>query len=315
MSRGYIYKLLSNPLYAGRIAHKNATYAGLHPAIIDQQTWETVQTKLAANSSQRSPAERRTDPSPLMGKLYDERGIRLTPTHAVKKGRRYRYYVSKILIEETADSAPGGQGWRLPAQEVEDLVSSAVRRLLDDPAALADALRRSGVEAERLPGLLATIRRPTSADVELVERVDLAASEIAIGLNLPNPHEGEAVSLRHTMPIRLRRRGVEMRLVLEGQTQPTTKTDATLIKGLARARQWFEDLAAGRASSVKEIAEREGISDRYVSALLPLAFLAPEIVEAVLKGAQPADLTLERLMKRTVLPHGWAEQKRLLGFD
>src|SRR5262249_26519894 len=94
LSRGHIFKLLSNPRYAGRIAHRGKIYDGQHPAIIDAETWDRVQTTLAANTHARFSNVRASEPSPLMGKLFDETGAPLTPTHAVKSGRRYRYYVS-----------------------------------------------------------------------------------------------------------------------------------------------------------------------------------------------------------------------------
>jgi hypothetical protein len=87
------------------------------------------------------------------------------------------------------------------------------------------------------------------------------------------------------------------------------------VKAIVRGRQWFEDLASGRAGSVAEIAEAEAVGDRYVGRLIPLAFLAPDIVARILSGTQPVDLTTENLTKRINLPLAWTEQRTLLGFD
>ena len=108
-----------------------------------------------------------------------------------------------------------------------------------------------------------------------------------------------------------------MRLVLHGGNKSPSddRVDPALVKAIVRGRQWFEDLASGRARSLLEIAEAEGVSDRYVGHLIPLAFLAPDIVARILSGAQPVDLTAEVLTKRTDLPVGWAEQSEMLGFD
>lgn len=76
----------------------------------------------------------------------------------------------------------------------------------------------------------------------------------------------------------------------------------------------FDDLVSGRRSSLRAIAKAEGVTDRYIAHILPLAFLAPDIVESVIEGTQPEDLTLERLVKYTDLPLAWADQKALLGF-
>jgi len=67
--------------------------------------------------------------------------------------------------------------------------------------------------------------------------------------------------------------------------------------------------------SIRDIAHREGLSDRYVSNLLSLAFLAPDIVEAIVAGQQPADLTTDALTKRINLPADWSEQRHMLGFN
>src|SRR4030088_1707710 len=110
-SRGHLYNLLSNPIYIGEIAHKGQLYPGQHPALIDAYTWAAVRDQLAANARDHRRKAHATEPSLLAGVLVDARGERLTPSHAVKKGRRYRYYVSGALItQETTDRA---QGWRL----------------------------------------------------------------------------------------------------------------------------------------------------------------------------------------------------------
>ena len=109
-SRGHIYQLLSNPIYIGEIAHKGQLYPGQHPALIDADTWAAVRDQLAANARDHRRKAYATEPSLLAGVLVDARGERLTASHAVKKGRRYRYYVST----EAGTDRP--QGWRLAAR-------------------------------------------------------------------------------------------------------------------------------------------------------------------------------------------------------
>lgn len=91
--------------------------------------------------------------------------------------------------------------------------------------------------------------------------------------------------------------------------------DPAPIKAVVRAHRWFDGLVSGRARSLGEIAEKASVSDRYVSHLMPLAFLAPDIIEAVLTGTQPVDLTAENLTRRTELPLNWAAQRALLQCD
>ena len=108
-----------------------------------------------------------------------------------------------------------------------------------------------------------------------------------------------------------------MRLVLEGAGHGATapKPDPALIKAVVRAHRWFDHLVSGRTQSFADLAKSEGCSERYVSRLVPLAFLAPDIVEAILAGTQPVDLTAEALTKRSDLPLSWADQKASLGFN
>ena len=88
--------------------------------------------------------------------------------------------------------------------------------------------------------------------------------------------------------------------------------DYTMIKTIGFAREWFQDLLSGRAKNIAEIASRENIDRGDVNKRLLLAFLAPEIIEAIVAGEQPADLSTEKLVKRIDLPLEWGEQKRLL---
>jgi site-specific DNA recombinase len=93
------------------------------------------------------------------------------------------------------------------------------------------------------------------------------------------------------------------------------KTDPALLKAIARAHRWFDDLVAGRVNSMAEIGKREGVPKNYVSWLIRLAFLAPEIVEAIIRGDQPPDLTAQTLISRRIdLPLEWQAQKTALRF-
>ena len=122
----------------------------------------------------------------------------------------------------------------------------------------------------------------------------------------------EAVLIRD-VPLRIKRRGVEMRLIIEGLSAVPRNADPVLLKEIRRAHRCFEALVSGQVRSVAELATVEGISDRYVSSLLPLAFLAPDIVEAIAAGRQPPELTAHHLIRTVDLPIAWAAQKQLLG--
>lgn len=107
-----------------------------------------------------------------------------------------------------------------------------------------------------------------------------------------------------------------MKLVLAGPGGETgnARIDQTLVKAILRGRDWFEQLASGKVESFAEIARAEGVTGRYVAHVIPLAFLAPDIVASILAGTQPTDLTAQKLIKQVDLPLDWAEQRALLGF-
>ena len=135
-SRGHLYTLLSNQIYTGQIAHKGELYPGQHPALIDDESWSTVRDQLAANTSNHRHRAKAAEPSLLAGLLVDARGERLTASHAVKKGRRYRYYVSAALITEAGTDR--AQGWRLAAREIEETVIRILADALTSPAKLVE---------------------------------------------------------------------------------------------------------------------------------------------------------------------------------
>ena len=153
--------------------------------------------------------------------------------------------------------------------------------------------------------------------LEVVQRVDLGAEEIAVHVDLSRFLDEGGAIVRHAIPTRIRRRGVEIRLVLDGEQNGSSdvRVDPALVKAIVRGRKWFDELASTRARSLVEIAMAEGVTDCYIGHLIPLAFLAPDIVRAILSGTQPIDLTTETLTKRINLPLAWAEQRALLGFD
>jgi site-specific DNA recombinase len=317
-SRGHLYHLLKSPIYIGRVGHNAVSFEGQHPAIIDRPIWDAVQVRLAENTQARSTRQRATQPSPLKGKLFDEAGTPLTPSHATKSGRRYRYYISQDAIKGSAPNPTVGRHrpWRLPAREIENRVAEAVTALLTDRAALARLAREAEIEAEQIPDLLHAVRDWRGAPFEIVKRVELRKQEISIGVDLSTFLGGDTV-VRYAVPARIRRRGVEMRIVIDGAERGSSQRepDPALIKAVVRARGWFDDLVSGRVRTYGEIAKREGVTKRYVGHLIPLAFLAPEVVHNILAGSQPIDLTAETLAKRTKLLRIWAEQKIELGME
>jgi site-specific DNA recombinase len=154
----------------------------------------------------------------------------------------------------------------------------------------------------------------------IIDRVELSPNGLRMTLSLvplmpasAQPTRQQGCALTREFAMRIKRRGVEMRFVSDGPAPTARSPDPVLLREVKRAHRCFNALVAGRIGSVAELASREGISDRYISSLLPLAFLAPDIIEAIVAGAQPADLTAHRLIRQLELPIAWTAQKRLLG--
>src|SRR6202035_824902 len=249
---------------------------------------------------------------------------------ATKAGRRYRYYVSRPLVTETAKQHPGA--WRIPATQLEHLIATEAAAMLAEPGAIAAVLETAGLQPENVPAALAMADRfrddlgrdaaRGEALAAVVNRIELSPIRLRVILSAavlfpstPEAVDAKAALLIRDVPLRIKRRGVEMRLVIEGRSASPTTPDPVLLKEIRRAHRCFEALVSGQVGSVAELATLEEISDRYVSSVLPLAFLAPDIVEAIAAGRQASDLTAHLLIRAVDLPIAWAAQRQLLGIS
>lgn len=321
-SRGALYHLLSNPLYAGKIRFKGACHAGQHEGIIEPQLWNQVQQRLVSNRAGIIEQSRKTEAGSLSGKLFDATtGEALVIVHANKKGRRYRYYISQSLKTRTKEDAPNG--WRLPGQAIEANIFSIAQAMLNDRDAMVDALQAENVPSHHIPALLTKMHEAAQYQGHVFEafvgRVELQQDGMRVRLSLasllPSEAGGEDISITRDTPMQIRRRGHEMRLVIEGGMATTSTIDSTLVNAIARAHAWSEALLSGSIISMAEIASRNNVSDSYVKKIMPLAFLAPNIVEAIMAGKQPAHVTTQMLIRQIDIPLDWQEQRRALGFS
>jgi DNA invertase Pin-like site-specific DNA recombinase len=333
-SRGALYLMLQNRLYRGEIVHKGQSHPGEHPPIIDQPLWDAVRAQLAANTADRNAGTRTRQPSLLAGMLFDGDGNRMTPTHATKEGKRYRYYISRPLI--TSDQTDRSAGRRIPAGEIEQAVTSRMRQWLIDPGSVYQALRladpsaqhrviaRAGEIGRSWPELPATRQRAFLT--ALIERIDVAANRIEIHFRptrlstldiaaMPSPSETDDETQILSVPIALRRSGREIKTRIDGADPfATAKPNARLIKLLIRARRFNATLVDSDGVPFAALAKREGVSPSYFTRLVRLSYLAPDITQAILDGCQPRDLTADKLLAHSRLPLTWHEQRRVLGF-
>jgi len=325
-SRGHLYKLLCNPVYIGKVRHKDKVYEGEHEAIIGLGLWDKVQAQLKDNAPKRTRNINLESGSLLTGLIYDSTGDRLTPVHTKKKDRRYRYYVSRRLSLGELDD---GSGWRLPASRIETHVISKLTALLSDPALLMDTFNLNDIRQSDLKSIMEhagsiaadindlnpQIRREKL--ISLVERIEVHPDKLVILVNTKmlfpkTPEAAETIKLEYSLT--QKRRGVETRLVIGGT--PLGIPDTKLIDVIAKARDWNAKLKSGDYSSLIDIASDENIDKAEVSRTLPLAFLAPSIIRDILKSHQPVDLTADILRRKSSnIPLCWKSQRAYLGFD
>jgi site-specific DNA recombinase len=339
IGRGALYLMLQNRIYRGEVVHKDQSYPGEHEAIIDRALWDAVQARLAENAVERSTGIRVKNPSLLAGLLFDGEGQRMTPTHAVKEGRRYRYYVSRpLIVGARADAA----GLRIPAAEIEQIVTNRIRRLLSEPASVFEILQDPPGEpllqqklmarAAELAGEWAGMSplRMRLILLALVQRVDMRRDEVIIHLRPrrlaalldnrlpatnPDPLDDEP-TLPLSYPVHLRRAGKEVRMVIDHADPfaPVPKPDRALIRLVVRADRFHDMLVKHKGGKFGDLAKSEKLHRSYFSQLLRLAYLAPDITTAILDGNHPAGLTATQLIERADLPMSWREQRRTLGF-
>jgi len=308
-----------------------------------------VQRKLEANGVERRATREGAKQGYLLaGVLFDANGEPMTPTHAVKKGVRYCYYVSRRLITDIKVGADRDQGQRLPAIQLERLLVERLRAFFADSEAVADALprrRRDAPSVKRALGAAAEIVRTMAAGGEeqsfdflrpFIARarvhldrieVDLLADRVVDALlagcsvtNVspesegdPEAGDGGARLIRITISAQLKRAGKEMKFVIDG-AEEGAPPDAPLVRLLTRAHSLARRLAASTASNVEEVGAQDGMGAPYAARLIRLNFLAPDIVIAILDGRQPIGLTARKLMADTRLPLEWSEQRKALGF-
>jgi site-specific DNA recombinase len=328
-SRGALYELLANLIYVGEIRHKQERHPGLHAPILARELWERVQRRLCENAARGGTASTKSISSLLAGRIFDTDGEPLYAQGAAKAGRRYRYYVSRSLVNGSAND--GGKGWRLAAPEIERAVAIAGRQILNDRTRLLEALEKSGIDS---PDVRATLESTLKLSrrledhtdvaacmVELIDRVELRDDGISVTLKIQVSSSRAGVRttsilcLSRFVPLRMKRRGVETRIIIAAGGDLPRKMDPALVKAVSRARAWFEELASGRVRSLAEIARREGIAKRYVERLSRLAFVAPAIAEAICQGNQPPELNAETLLNRIDLPLEWPAQLRALAIN
>jgi hypothetical protein len=335
--------MLQNRIYRGEITHKGNAYPGEHQPIVDEALWHQAQATLAENRVDRTIGAGAKQPSLLAGLVFDDAGERLTPSHAVKKGTRYRYYVSRSLIVGIAKGASDGR--RIPAANLESLVINKLRDFLADEGAILDAIRHECADGiaqnqriarglkiaeeleslapDRMRGMLMALIsridiRPDRVEIHvrrscLIELLGTGSIELTLQGDRSEHEPKDVLTLK--VLARLQRVGREMKMLVENSNDQT-KGDPGLLRIIARAHDLQERGLQNSDLTLHAIASQEHVTPGYISRLLRLPSLAPDVITAIVNGKNPPQLTAKKLMRLALqLPVDWAEQRKLLGFQ
>lgn len=307
--KGPLASLLQNRIYVGEIVHRGVPFPGRHASIIDAQLFDEAAATIAENRRARLLGTRVEQPSLLTGMLFDRTGRPMTPTHASRQHRRYRYYTSRLKPGDGASVV------RIPAGEIERVVICLFQRhltqtpaaeIVEEPSAatIEQHLHQSAALAAQLPTMAISRLRGLllgrRAKVSLLE--DLVRLEFQSGADAP--------TIALEVPVRLCDRGSDVRLsILPDSASKAREPDPVLLKLVVHAHAAREVLMHGKHSPLVD-----GYSREHLVKLLRLTCLAPDIVSAIVEGRQPVELTGRRLLRAANIPHAWAEQRRLFGF-
>jgi site-specific DNA recombinase len=321
-SIGHLRSILQNPIYVGEIRHRAERYPAQHPAIIDREQFDRIQALIASRARKHRLRIGAGHINLLSGLLYDQHGNKLTSAHTSKQGIRYRYYVFPANPSGTAAAR------RIPAGELENLVVEHLAANLNNrhwlqadilsDSTSPDGINETADSARRVAGRIASndSRAARQQLSELVRRIDISPERIGIQLNLDKllpegaSHQADQESATCTIEMGnpFTSKSQSRHLVVRQDATPGTTPARWLVKALARSITWYDDLVSGGATSFRDIAKREDVTERYVAQLVPLAFLDPALVRECLDGRRALTLTGSDVAQGIELPLAWADQ-------
>ena len=296
--RGALYHLLANPVYRGAIRHKDRLYPDAHPAIVPESLWDGAQARLANNCPDHPDTPKTASDVLLRDRLFDDRGHLMSAVHATRRGKRYRYYASAAL--KPGSTKAKGSLPRIAMGVIDAFVIAQSTPLLAKGWA-PDAPIETRVQQALICAKLGSEHLTMTFRHEAII-AQPATDHGAIGC--------VAGKVELAMAIRLKHRGGAA--VIEGppDQSPSVRIDRTLVRAITLAKSWTAQLASGEVASTRDLSSKVGLCKRYAGQLMPLAWLAPDLVEAILAGRQPAAVSLGALTRQP-LPMDWDEQRRM----
>jgi site-specific DNA recombinase len=320
LTNGPLSHILKNRLYLGEINHKGLSYPSDQQAIISLAQFEAVQAKLAQNLN-RSDLRKGKTGALLTGRIFDDRGNLMSPSHTTKKGVRYRYYVSSSVTQGRKDEA--GAVARLPAHEVETLVLDAVRtqmtvapnaKLPNDAELVTQLDLRVSVGNEALDIKWTMPDSTVFPRDNVIETVFDRSEELDGSLICDRDDDGpecRCIIVPYMPQPHKRRREIILPTGGSGYVQAIRDNERqNLLRAIAQGRAWLQEIINDNGATLSAIAVRERKSERSIRMTLSLAFLAPKLIKLAIRGSLPRGFGTKRL---TELPMLWPEQWSALG--
>ncbi len=333
-SKGNLYHILNNKIYLGLIIHKDNVYNGEHEAIIDNETFDRAQALLSKNRVYHKCYEKSKNPSLLAGKLFDDTGNYMSPSHSNKNNRNYRYYVSQAILQFRRNEADALS--KIPAGEIEKFVVDEIGNFIFGRHNIQKYIENFDVHKQKdileaLNNLKINVKdKLDNTLVRIIlnkvilykEKVDIIICQnqiintleaVTYGTPLPEEKKGEVENpIIITKTVQIMQVNFKGGIIIVSEhNQPDNNVNPQLVKALAKSHYWNHILYTGEAKNSIDIQKMEGLKDNtYVQDILRLKFLASDITEAILNGTQPLDLSIQKLF--TIRTLDWREQRKLL---
>ena len=295
--------ILQNPLYIGKMRYRDEIYEGEHEAIIDEDLWDTVQEQLNRQRINRGPAKIKKEGRMLEGIIFDASGQPMTPTYSIKKGNhRYPYYVSGSLLGRRKRNDDSGT--RIPAATIENLITDRIDTISSDTEFEEDDIKLITQRVTIFDDMVELELNHGMAGID-IQKLKKRGDEIAYG--------EATVLVRIRASLRKHNNKTSFITPNGYDALDIGMPDPVLVKNVGTAWKWRDMLDAGKYSSIPELCRKESQAEGYVRRILPLSFLAPDIVQSILDGHQPPSLNLKTFSTENI-PLSWAEQRKLLGY-
>lgn len=330
-SKGHLYNILSSQTYTGKIKHKEELYEGLHDGIIDQETFDKVQAQLKENCINKKNSIGSNNPSLLAGKLFDDKNNYMSPSHSNTRNRKYRYYVSQALIQSRKNEA--GSISKIPAGEIEALVTNEIKSFLSDKTKLQKYLENLKLDKQK--DLLSAAKELYKSKINnihiraLINKIVIYKQKVeiticknqllkileSIAYNTPLPENlkaetKEPIVITKNIKISLTSKNGSV-LIISDSENKEINFNTQMINAIAKSFYWNKLLLSSEARIIEDIQKLENLKSKtYVGNVLQLKFLAPDIIEKILNGKNPKDLTIENLFNIKTL--NWAKQRKAL---